>query len=365
MKILIATGIFPPDVGGPATYSRTLATEFTKLGHEVRVITYADPDRKFQISNFKFQTVRILRTRFKLWNYFRFFRAVKKYGRDADVIYAQGPVSDGYPAYLASRILKKPFVVKITGDYSWEQAMSRALTDKLIDEFQTLPDYPSRISRMRDIQKTVCAHAQIVVTPSEYLKKIVIGWGVKPEKIKVVYNAVEKPAVSSQQSAVRKKYGIKEGTFLIISSGRDVPWKGFELLKKVVSELKSEHPEMELKVLHNSPRAEFHEYVRAADLYVLNTGYEGLSNTLVEVLHLGTPIITTNVGGNPEIIKSEDNGLLVEYNNTEQLKTAILRIYTDAGLRNKLRNNALASLSQFALEKMISKTMEVLKSCVS
>ena len=377
MKILIATGIFPPDVGGPATYSQLLATQLAKRGHEVRVVAYADknsprPSLSKRGDGGEFQLIRIVRSPFKLWRYFQFFRAVKKYGREADVIYAQGPVSEGYPSYLATRVLKKPLVVKVTGDYSWEQAVNRGLTDKLIDEFQTLGRYPRRTRRMRDIQRTVCQHAKIIITPSEYLKKIVVGWGINESKVRVIYNAVERPEVGSQRTEVRNKLGIAENTFLILSSGRDVPWKGFKLLREVVSELQKSNPDIELKVLHHSPRAEFHEYVRAADAYVLNTGYEGLSNTLVEVLHLGTPIITTNVCGNPEIITSlpfppheggteeglSANGILIDYNNKGQLKQAIELLYSHKELRDKLGHPA--GLEKFSLEQMITQTVEAM-----
>ena len=377
MKILITTGIFPPDVGGPATYSQLLATQLAKRGHEVRVVAYADknsprPSLSKRGDGGEFKLIRIVRSPFKLWRYFQFFRAVKKYGREADVIYAQGPVSEGYPSYLATRVLKKPLVVKVTGDYSWEQAVNRGLTDKLIDEFQTLGRYPPQIKRMRDIQKTVCTHARIIITPSEYLKKIVVGWGINESKVRVIYNAVKKPELRIEKQELRKKYGIKDSTFLVLSSGRDVPWKGFKMLREVVSELQKSNPDIELKVLHHSPRTEFHEYVGAADVYVLNTGYEGLSNTLVEVLHLGTPIITTNVCGNPEIITSlpfppheggtagglSANGILIDYNNKEQLKQAIELLYSHKELRDKLSHSV--GLEKFNLEYMITQTAEVL-----
>lgn len=377
MTILICTGIFPPEIGGPATYSKILAEELSKLGHIVKVITYSDhnpsqpplasrggvPPLNIRGGEGELSVIRIQRSRFKPLHYYKYYRAVLKHGRNAGVIYAQGPVSEGYPAYLAAKKLDKPLVVKITGDYSWEQAMNRGLTDKMIDEFQTLKNFPSQIRKMRKIQKLVCDSAEVVITPSEYLKKIVTGWGVNPAKIKVIYNSVERPAIIDQRSAIRDKLGISENTFLIVSSGRDVPWKGFELLREVVVGLKTSNPEVELKILHDSPQQELHEWIASADIYVLNTGYEGLSNTLVEVLHIGTPIITTNVGGNPEIIRDGENGLLVEYNNAQQLKDAILKLCFDKELLNKLRNNS--GLERFDLKEMISKTEEVLKQCAS
>src|SRR3989344_775368 len=184
-KILIATGIFPPDVGGPATYSRALSGELAKRGHSVDVVTYADKDKNLPQTDFP--VTRIIRSRFKPWHYWKFYRAVVS----------------GY-------------------------------TDVLIDEFQNLKDYPPAIKRMRKVQEAVCRHAALIITPSEYLKKIVIGWGIKPEKIKVIYNAVEMPEMKLSKDEAREKLEIDKHTFLIVSSGRNVPWKGFALLEEAV-----------------------------------------------------------------------------------------------------------------------------------
>ena len=58
------------------------------------------------------------------------------YGRNADIIFAQDPVSVGFPAACAAKILRKKFLLKIVGDYAWEQGMQRFGISDLIDEFQ-------------------------------------------------------------------------------------------------------------------------------------------------------------------------------------------------------------------------------------
>jgi glycosyltransferase involved in cell wall biosynthesis len=52
-------------------------------------------------------------------------------------------------------------------------------------------------------------------------------------------------------------------------------------------------------------------YFRSADYTVLYSGYEGLSHTLLESLLAGTPVIASNKGGNPEVVRHGENGLLV------------------------------------------------------
>lgn len=367
MRVLICTGIFPPEPGGPATYSKLLAEEFLKRGHEVRVITYIPSQSPLKVRGEEkggYEVVGINRSRFKPWNYFKYYRAVLKYGKDADVLYVQDPVSAGYPTMLAARTLKKQFVLKITGDYSWEQAMNRKLTDKLIDEFQRLNSYPWPINKIRDIQIRVCKAAKFVITPSEYLKRMVIGWGVKESRLKVIYNSVRELSECDREN-VRRELNLTLDDFLILSVGREVPWKGFAVLEQVVSDLQKTNRNLKLKILHTADRKTLETHLCAADLFILNTGYEGFSHTILEAMTAGLPVITTNVGGNLEVVKSGENGIIVEYNNQEQLKEAILKLYNDSSLRSKLIENGKQTLARFSFQNMINQTEDLLKTCVS
>ena len=99
MRVLIATGIYPPDVGGPASYSALLEKEFPKRGVQVKVLSFgwflAYP---------------------KVLRHFLYFLKVIKLGRDCDIIYAQDPVSVGLPAILASKFLGKKFTTPVRGE---------------------------------------------------------------------------------------------------------------------------------------------------------------------------------------------------------------------------------------------------------
>lgn len=80
--------------------------------------------------------------------------------------------------------------------------------------------------------------------------------------------------------------------------------------------------------------------IAGADLFVLNTGYEGLSHQLLEVMDLGVPILTTEVGGNPELIKHGQHGHLVEYNNIQALAEAIVHLKESPDLTARYVQNA-------------------------
>ena len=108
MKIVLATGIYPPDIGGPATYVRALADQLNRLGHQVIVITYGKVDTKtttiwqdgaWQVVSVPWKGKPILR-------WFLFARALKKFAADADIVEAFSSVSVGVPIALAR--LRKP-----------------------------------------------------------------------------------------------------------------------------------------------------------------------------------------------------------------------------------------------------------------
>jgi len=103
------------------------------------------------------------------------------------------------------------------------------------------------------------------------------------------------------------------------------------------------------------------KYLDKTRVFILNTGYEGLSHVILEAMACGVPVITTSVGGNPELIENGYNGILVEYNNKEQLKEAILELWNDAELREKFVANSYKVLEKFSLANMIERTIEVLK----
>ncbi|MFA6551801.1 MAG: glycosyltransferase family 4 protein, partial [Patescibacteria group bacterium] len=102
-------------------------------------------------------------------------------------------------------------------------------------------------------------------------------------------------------------------------------------------------------------------YFKAADLFILNTNYEGLSHTILEVMTAGTPVLTTNAGGNPEIIDNNKDGLLVNFNNEQELLLAAVKILSDRELTDNLVKNASAKLKKFNWSDELAETIKLLK----
>ena len=276
-------------------------------------------------------------------------------------------------------------MIKIVGDYAWEQYQNNKSQNlmpndqlDLIEPFQN-KKYDFLTELRRKIQKLVVKKANKVIVPSEFLKKIVSGWKIDSNKIFVVYN--------SASGIENVKGDLKIGGDIIISGGRLEPWKGMAALIEIMSDLLRENSnfrliivgygperdnlkikikdlklEKEVRLIDRLPHREFLEYFKASKVFVLNSGYEGFSHLLLEAMAVGLPIITTNICGNPEIVKDGYNGLLVEYNNKAQLKEAILKIWKNKDLQNKFSENGKKTVLEFSLERMLNETIKILTS---
>jgi len=382
MKITIAAGIFWPDIGGPATYIKNLADELRAQNIAVDIVC------RSQVRNFEedkylgYEVVRVKNNPIKLISYISYFIKLWKTAKDSEVIYAQGAISSGYPAILVNKFLKKKIVVKIVGDYAWETAQNRGETHLSIDEFQKSKK-EGKIKKLHDLQTRVCKEANLVIVPSQYLKEMVRGWGVPEENIQVIYNGAKFKSANIDKEEARKEIGISGN--LILSIGRLVPWKGFKMLIKIMPEIIKRDQFARLVIIGEGPdrkllemmiknlglekkvylvgaksKDELAVYLAAADMFVLNTGYEGFSHQILEAMLAQVPIITTNVGGNKEIMRHGENGLVVEYNDEDSLLSSIKMILERPEAVRKMLHGAKKAATQFNHEKMITETINSL-----
>lgn len=370
--IVIAAEIFPPDIGGPATYSAAIAHSLFHKGWNVKLICYSSVQAP---GDYPFKVVRIQRSKVKYWHHIKYLIFLFFLSLKTNVIYAQGPVSSGRPAVLVGRILRKKIVIKVVGDYAWEQARNSGTTDISIDNFQDA-ETKGRIKILQKSERQSCRRADLVIVPSEYLKALVVGWGVPSERVKVIYNAVSEHTIEER---ARKP-------FLIVSIGRLVPWKGFHVLIEGMKKLHAHNPQARLVILGSGPLeeelrnniqekglqsvitmreadpAERNRTLKTASVFALLTEYEGFSHTILEAMASGTPVITTAAGGNKEIIKDGENGIIVPIGNPESFVHAVLDIFNNPKLGERLIIGGKDAVSHFTHEAMVNKTERVLQS---
>lgn len=356
MKILVATPLYPPDIGGPATYSKLLFDELPKRGVAVAVLSFGEVR----------QLPKIIR------HAAYFFKLLAK-ARSADFIFAQDVVSVGFPSLVASKILRKKFFVRVPGDYAWEQAMQRLGVSDSIDEFQS-KRYGWRVEFLRKVQKITVSGANAVIAPSMYFRQLVSKWVRNPEKVFCIYNGIDLSVIPESPNVYEPK--------TIISAGRLVPWKGFATLIGILKSL----PEWRLSVVGDGPmrqelervtvqngvstrvffwgqmpRKKLIQKIRNSEVFVLNTSFESFSFQVVEAMAAGTPVVTTNIGNLPEIIDNGKSGILVTPNNGKSIISSIVRLSSDKNFRDQIVTEAQKKSLQFSIENTLNNLLIHLK----
>jgi len=329
MKILIVTPIFPPEIGGPATYTWELAHRLKN--HQVSVIAFGDKADKLSdlhLLKVRKGLLRKIPILGSLIRQFNLYLAILKKGRDCDLIYIQGPLVVGYFGTLAAKRLKKPVIMKFVGDIAWETASAKGKTDKDLDEFLE----GGEGGFLRKLQTKSFHRTDAIVVPSEYLRDVLCNYySVPTSKIHVIYNAVSVPELQKNKHEDKK---------VIVTVSRLVKHKNIAGIIEALSLLSDSKielvivgsgPEMNsLKSLASSSitfkgalsRKDTLREIANADLFVLNSIYEGLPHTIVEAMYLKTPVVASDILGTTEVA-NEKTAILAESNNPEDLARKI------------------------------------------
>lgn len=356
MKILVATGIYPPDIGGPATYSKLLADRLPAMGIQVDVLSYGSVRKYPKIIRHKIYALKVL------WH-----------GRAADIVFAQDVASVGLPALVATLILGKTFMVRVPGDYAWEQAKRFGVTDGM-NEFQD-KKYGWRVELMRKLERLVVGQADKVIVPSKSFAEVVKKWVKDPEKVVAVYNGIDLTEIDNltRGSVARPR--------TIISAGRLVAGKGFAELVMAMKKL----PGYKLEIAGDGPEAgklketidreglsdrvtllgrlerpELLRRIAKSESFVLNTRFESFSYQIVEAMAAGTPVIAARVGSIPELIDDGKSGILYKSGDQAGLARAIERISSDKPLATGISAEAKRKAASFS----ITSTLEAVKKIV-
>ncbi|MEO8637394.1 MAG: glycosyltransferase family 4 protein [Candidatus Taylorbacteria bacterium] len=360
MKILIATGIYPPEIGGPATYARILSEELPKRGIEVDVLPF-----------------RMVRKYPKVLRHIVYFFKIISSSSGAEIIFTQDPVSTGIPALLAASLTRKKLVLRVAGDYAWEQSRQRYGVKDDIDEFQN-KRYGSSVEFLRWLQKFSVRHADVVIAPSRYFSDVVSDWSNGIKEVVTVYNGID--------LAFEFKKDAKFPQKTIITAGRLVPWKGFDTLISLLSRLQGwrlliagEGPdEARLKELvqkcgvgdrvdfiGNMPRKELFASIYRAHIFALLSTFESFSFQVIEAMHVGIPVIATNIGSLPEIIEDGKDGVLIDPRDDAAFADFVERISTDPGYAGMLSKNAQTKAEKFSRAWMVDLLEEIFNRCVA
>jgi len=188
-KILIATGIYPPEIGGPAGYAKNLAEKFAEKNINVCVITYSD-DKFYEIDeDLPYKLIRIKRIN-KISNYFRYFFALLKNIKNFDIVYAFDYVSAGIPSVLACKIFQKKFVIRSGGDFIWESYLDKYKKGVKLKDFYELKLHRKFLLKFF-ISKIVLNLCDAIIFTTKFQEKIFEKpYNINPKKVFYISNPI-------------------------------------------------------------------------------------------------------------------------------------------------------------------------------
>ena len=345
MRVLVTVGIFPPDIGGPATFVPKIAKYFQdELNYEIEILTLSD--NKNSNINDDFSVKRIDRNLPIIYRWLKTIFTIYKLGKNKDLIFVNGL---GTEATIANIFLKKKIIRKIVGDPVWERAYSKAKISESFDEFQ-VKNYGFSISLQKKVRSFSIKKTDIVVTPSQHLKNFILNLGFK-NKIEIINNGVLIPEENTNI------FTNDQINITIVS--RLVSHKNIEKIIKAISDLNS--PLIYLNIIGDGPelnqlqkislesnnkdniifhgklnRDEIDHIFLNSDIYVQASNYEGLPHSLLEAMSYGIPVLCTPVGECKEILGNEDRGYILDLPvSKNNIKSKISQIIGEKDIANK------------------------------
>ena len=345
MRLLVTVGIFPPDIGGPATFVPKIAKYFQdELNYEIEILTLSD--NKNSNINDDFSVKRIDRNLPIIYRWLKTIFTIYKLGKNKDLIFVNGL---GTETTIANIFLKKKIIRKIVGDPVWERAYSKAKISESFDEFQD-KNYGFSISLQKKVRNFSINKSDIVVTPSKHLKNFILNLGFK-NKIEIINNGVFIPEENTNI------FTNDQINITIVS--RLVSHKNIKKIIRAISDLND--PLIYLNIIGDGPelnqlqkislesnnkdniifhgklnRDDINHIFLKSDIYIQASNYEGLPHSLLEAMSYGIPVLCTPVGECKEILGNEDRGYILDLPvSKNNIKSKISEIIGEKNIANK------------------------------
>lgn len=271
MRIVLASPLSPPDIGGPSYYMLGLKRALEEEGHTVEVVAYGHTERNL------LPFVR------HCWYFGRVFWAMRK----TQLVIGLDTWSVGIPAVLASRLWCTPIFLRVGGDVLWEKYVERTQESVLLSQFYDFDPIFTRGERFIFwLTKKVLRYADKVVFTTKWQKEI---WSepydVRSQKVAVIGNVFTRPnTVRDIPKHIR-----------FIWAGRRIFLKNVDIAKSAFRDAELVLPDqiMSFELLPKMPQEELLEYIRGATAVVLPSLSEVSPNFILESLGEGVPFICT------------------------------------------------------------------------
>jgi glycosyltransferase involved in cell wall biosynthesis len=362
MRIVLLPGIWPPDVGGPATHGPDLARFLVERGHDVHVVTMGDrrpTKRPCPVTSIPRRYPFPVR-------YSLVAAAGARAARSADVVYASATYAAAAAVVTAT---SRPLVAKLVSDPAYERARRYGLFAGTLEDFQRAGTIV--VLALKRARTAALRRAFRIVVPSSYLADIARGWGLDTSRLLVIPNAAP-PVVEADV--------VPDGHTFVFA-GRLTRQKALDVAIEAVAQV----PTAQLLVIGDGPeradlerhaervgvngrvsfvgaksREEVLPLVSTAYAAILSSDWENLPHAAVEALAAGTPVVATAVGGVPEIVRDGVNGLLVPPRAPDELAVALRRLVDSPELREQLSRAARQSVAELHRDRVYGRLEQVL-----
>jgi glycosyltransferase involved in cell wall biosynthesis len=299
MKIVLATSIYPPEIGGPATYSAALKSALEKLGHEVDLQVFSSVRYPSGIRHWIY-TQRLLRA-----------------ARGASLVIAFDALTTGLPAAIVHRVTGVRTVARIGGDFIWERYVERT------GEPLPLPHFYERREKWGGKERFLFRLTSFVldsidaVFTSAWQKEIwAKHYALDQARTHVIDNAIEPKLLCVAPE--RKNF---------VHFGRDIKLKNTAAFARAFEAVRATHPEISLEA-GALPRTEMLDRMMRCYAVVLPSISDVTPNYILESIRAGKPFLLTKYCGYAERFK--DMGVIVDPLSESDMARGIERLLVPA-----------------------------------
>lgn len=288
--------------------------------------------------------------------------------------------------------LSHAFFTVPCGALSWWFRLTRGLPYIVSLRGSDVPGYNETYETIYAVLKpffrSIWKGAAHVVSNSEGLKELALKTRTQ-QKIDVIYNGVDIKTFTPGKilTAVSTSVSIKNERVTLFCASRLMKRKGFRYVVEAFSMLAEKYPELRLviaggdgdasddlraqvKALNLGERITFSgEYTREdlvklqyrSDIFLLPSFNEGMSNSLLEAMAGGLPVLMTPTGGAEELIQNGENGYIVKFGDARDIAEKVEKLLQDPKLREKMGKKSREKAESMSWEKVADEYHEMYK----
>lgn len=300
MRILIATGIYPPDIGGPARYAKGLEETLRKAGHEVKVLPYKLEKRlPFGVR--------------QLFYLARIFVAAPK----IDAIIALDTVSVGFPATIASFLWGKKITIRTGGDFLWETYLERSgIKVPLPDFYEAMPALSPKERIIAKVHQFILDYADFIVFSTAWQRDIWAShYRINPEKARIIENCY-----------YPKRQGETPKEKVFLAAGRQIVARNLLNVEEGFKKAAESRPEIKLDRESYNPE-EYEKKLKSCYVVVAVSLSDISPNSIIEAISYDKPFILTKYNGIGNRIGKA--GVIVDPNDVEDIARGFVALADD------------------------------------